>query len=161
MSRIIYTMSLVLQRLVHFTTLVSYYLHSVNICLQRLLQFSTLVSYYLHYVNMCCSVYFIFSTAILLPTLCQQVLQWIPHYSALVSSYIYYVNMCCSGYFIFQQFSPNKFTMSTCAASVSPSFSTGLVLTAKYQHVLKRLLHFAALISYYSNMSTCDAADIP
>jgi hypothetical protein len=190
LSRIIYTISTFLQRLIQFTELVSNYVHNANQCcrfyfifstslvlrivcqhvLQRLINFSALVSYTLHYVNRCCSGYFILqhwslitytmstcaaavtslhSPALLLPTLYQHVQQRILHYKALVSYYLHYVNMCCSGHFIIQHWSLITYTISTCAAAVTSLYSTGLLLPTLCQHVLQRLIHFSALVSNY------------
>jgi hypothetical protein len=86
--------------------------------LQRILHFSELVSNYLHYINMSCNNYDdlehaylitynmsnydavgipFFSNDHVLPKLCQQVLQRLVHFTALVSYYQHAVNMCCSG----------------------------------------------------------------
>jgi hypothetical protein len=138
--------------------------------LQRLLHFTTEVSYYLNYIYLCCSGYFIlqhwsritytmsacaaavisfYSNRLLFPTLCQHVLQRLFHFTVIVSYFLHYVNMCSSGYFILQHWSRITYTMSTCAAAVSAFFSTGLVLPTVCQHVLRRLVHFSALVSYY------------
>jgi hypothetical protein len=129
-----------------------------------------MVSYFLYYVNMCSSGYFIlqqwslisytmsacaaaitsfFITGLILPTLCQHVLQPLLPFSALVSYYLHYVYMCCSRYFLFQHWSRITYTMSTCAAAVTSFFSTGFVLPTLCLHVLQPLLHFTALVSYY------------
>jgi hypothetical protein len=125
--------------------------------LQRLLNFSAIVSYYLHYINKCCSGYSIlqhwplitdtmsagcvaitsfFSTGLLIPTLCQLVLQGLLHFSGLLSYYLHYDNMCCSCFLIFQHGSRISYTMSTCAAAVISFFRTGLVLPSLFQHEL-------------------------
>jgi hypothetical protein len=117
--------------------------------LQRLLQFSALVSYFLHHMNRYRSVCFILHNGLVLPTLCQYVLQRLLHFTALVSYYLHSVNMCCSGYFNFQQWSRITYTVSTCAESVCSFYSTGLVLPTLCQHVLQRLLNFTELVSYY------------
>jgi hypothetical protein len=158
---------------------------------QRLVQFTSLVSYYLHNVNMCTSVYFIlqhcsriiytrstcaaafisfFNTGLILPTLCQKnaaavisfysiyllfptlcqlVLQRLIYFSELFSYYLHYIYICCSGYYILLLWSRIIYILSTCDAAVNSFFNTGLVLTTLYQHVLQRLVHFSALVSYY------------
>jgi hypothetical protein len=132
----------VLQRLLHFPTLFSYYLHYSNMgCSDKT------IFQHLHYAYMCWSIYFIFqdlsvitynistcaaavislySSLLLLPTLCQHVLQRLPHFTALVSNNLHYINMSSSGYLIFQHCSIITYTMSTWAAAVNSFFSTGL-----------------------------------
>jgi hypothetical protein len=116
--------------------------------IQRLVHFSAMVSYYLHYVNMVCSGYFIlqhllritytlstcaaawnsffrtglvlpticqhvlqrlitsfFSTGLILPTLCQKYAAAVISFSTLVIYFLVYVSICCSGYFIFENWS--------------------------------------------------------
>jgi hypothetical protein len=160
----------VLQRLIHFSALVSYYLHYVNkwsrgyfinstgllLAIQchhvllRLIHFSALLSNYLQYVNMWWTGFYIFfSTGLVLPTLCQHLLQRIGHFSALVSYDLHYVNIWCSGYLIFHNWSRITYTISTCAEEVTTFFSTNLVLPTICQYVLHHLIHFSTLVSYY------------
>jgi hypothetical protein len=91
----------------------------------------------------------IYSTALLLPTLCQNMLQRLLHFSVLHSYYLHYINICCSGYLIFQHLSRITYTISTCAAADSSFFNTALVLPTLYQRVQKRLVHLQAVVSYY------------
>jgi hypothetical protein len=117
--------------------------------LQRLIHFRAIVSYYVQYVNTCCSVYLIFSTGLVLPRVCQHVLQRLIHFSVLVKFYLHYVKICCSCYSILQHWSGITYTWSTCAAADISFYNTGLVLSTLGQHELQRLHHFSALVSYY------------
>jgi hypothetical protein len=90
-----------------------------------------------------------YSTRPLLPTLCQLVMQRLFHFSATITYYLHYVNTFCSGYFILKHWSRITYTLSTCAAAVISFFSTALILPTLWHHVLQRVLHFTALVSYY------------
>jgi hypothetical protein len=152
LSRITYIMSTSAEAITSFfsTGLV---LHTLcqNV-LNRLLHFSALVSYYLHYFYMCNSGYFIFSTGLVLATLCQEVLQRSRHFTELLSYYLKYTNMCGNGYFILQHMSLITYNLSAFLMQrFSSIYSTGLKLFTIVLHGLQRLLHFSALISYYRN----------
>jgi hypothetical protein len=71
------------------------------------------------------------------------------NFSATITYYLQYVNRFCSGYFILQHWYLITYTLSTCAAAVTSFSSPGLIFPTIYQHVLQRLLHFTALVSYY------------
>jgi hypothetical protein len=90
-----------------------------------------------------------FSTAHVLPTPFQQVLQRLIHITALVSNYLHPLNMFCSGYFIFKHSPRIPYNMSTCAAAYTSLYRTGPALPRLCHHLLQRLLHFTALLSYY------------
>jgi hypothetical protein len=95
------------------------------------------------------------SNCLVLPTICQYVLQRLLHFSALVSYYLQYTNMCCSGYIILQHWSLITYTMSACVAEVTSFFSNVLLLPTLCQHVLQRRFLFLqdwSLITY--TMST-------
>jgi hypothetical protein len=99
---------------------------------------------------MCCSGYFIlqhrclitytmsicaaafisfYSTVVILPTLCQHVLQ--------------------RRFLFFQDWSLITYTMSTYAAGGNSFFITGLELPTLCQNILQRLIHISVLLSYY------------
>jgi hypothetical protein len=148
-SRITYTIS---TSAAAVTTFFSTGLVLPKICqyvLLQLIHFSTLVSYYLHYINICCSGHVFYSTGLLLPSICQLVKQRLLH---------------------FQHWSRISYTLTTGSAAFISFFSTGLIIPTlgqKYaaavtsfyiisllyptlcQHVLLRLIHFSALVSYY------------
>jgi hypothetical protein len=117
--------------------------------LQRLLHFSGMIRYYIQYIYMCCSGHFIIQHCSLISYTMSARAQRLLHFRALVSYYLQYVHMFCSVYFIFQHCSRIAYSIPTCAAAVTSFYSTGLLLPTLFQHVLQRLLHFSALVSYY------------
>jgi hypothetical protein len=95
----------VLQRLLHFSALVSYYLHYVKNMLQGLhqCQHCSLIFYSMSAFPAAVTSFFRSGLAVL--PLYKHVLQWLIHFTALVSYLLHYVSMCCRGYFIFQHWS--------------------------------------------------------